>query len=226
MDTYHRHLARLRKAQARVAYREKQVTYWARRKAKAKNPSPERGHARRELDKRRQLLAAARAQLAAERKIVERHRPRPAGVSEKGVAMIAAFEGFVDHVYRDAVGVQTIGYGETRRDIILKYLHSRISPSAARALLRQRLNSSYAPPVLALHLPTQNMIDATVSLVYNCGPGCIAPGTTIGNALRRKDWKAAADGFLLWNRAGGNVLVGLTRRREAERNLFLTNLPR
>jgi lysozyme len=151
-------------------------------------------------------------------------KQRPTGVSAEGVALIARFEGFVGHVYRDAVGVETIGYGETRRDIIEQHRHSGISEADARALLRRRVDANYAPPVLALNLPTQNAIDATVSLVYNCGPGCIAAGTTIGNALRAKRWRAAADGFLLWDKAGGQRLPGLTRRRQEERALFLKGL--
>jgi hypothetical protein len=67
----------------------------------------------------------------------------------------------------------------------------------------------------------QHQFDALVSFVYNLGPGAIAPGTGIGRALRARAWRRAADEMLRWNRAGGRVLAGLTRRREAERALFL-----
>jgi lysozyme len=60
-----------------------------------------------------------------------------------------------------------------------------------------------------------------VSLAYNIGPGAFARST----ALRRfneGDIQGAADAMLMWNKAGGKVLRGLQRRRDAERRLFLS----
>lgn len=143
------------------------------------------------------------------------------GVSDAGVALVKQFEGFRSKPYQDSVGVWTIGYGETRG------VTSRTRPvteKQAADQLRRRLDRDYFPTVNALptfHLLDQNQADALTSFIYNVGPGGIGTGTGVGDALRRNDWKGAADHLLDWDRAGGHVLEGLRARREAERALFL-----
>jgi lysozyme len=68
---------------------------------------------------------------------------------------------------------------------------------------------------------TQNEFDAIVSFVYNIGIGNFANSTLL-KKLNMGDKNGAADQFLKWNKAGGKVLTGLTKRREAERQLFLS----
>lgn len=170
----------------------------------------------------RARLNERKAQVAFADRVLQRHRPavaRATRVSARGAALIAQFEGCVLHPYRDAVGVWTIGYGHTAG--VGPGTKPLPSKASALALLREDLDLHYAPPVAALPVKlSQNQLDALVSLVYNCGPGCIARGTTIGDALRRADWSAASAGFMLWTRAGGNVLPGLVTRRKKERALF------
>lgn len=60
---------------------------------------------------------------------------------------------------------------------------------------------------------------AMVSLAYNVGVGAFAGSTLLKKHLAG-DYAGAADQFLVWNRAGGKVMAGLTRRREAERTLY------
>ena len=80
----------------------------------------------------------------------------------------------------------------------------------------------YEGPVNALPVPlTQSMFDALVSLTYNVGSGAIKPFSTIGDALRARDYTKAQKGFTLWVRQAGKRLAGLVRRREAEAALFL-----
>lgn len=166
------------------------------------------------------ILAKRKAQVAYARRVINRHSDAaPAsGMSNRGVALVAGFEGFRANVYRDAVGVPTQGYGETH-GITPGRSWSR---AYALARLRTRLNRDYLPPVLALNLPRQGMIDALGSFVYNLGPGVIGPDTTLGKALRRRDWTAAANALLAYDHAGGRRLPGLTARRRAERALFLS----
>ena len=72
---------------------------------------------------------------------------------------------------------------------------------------------------------TQSMFDALVSWTFNVGAGRIAPnGSTLARKLNAGDYEGAADELLKWNRAGGRVLSGLTRRREAERQMFLRDI--
>jgi GH24 family phage-related lysozyme (muramidase) len=141
--------------------------------------------------------------------------------SDAGVAVIKEFEGFPynGRPYPDMVKVWTIGYGHTEG---VGPNTKQISIEQASELLRQDLDKKYAPAVDALALPLgQHQFDALVSFVYNCGPGAVSASTQIGRALRAKQWQAAADALLMWNKAGGRPVEGLTRRRKAERALFM-----
>jgi lysozyme len=141
-----------------------------------------------------------------------------------GLALIKEFEGFPfgGRPYRDPiVGVWTIGYGHTEG----VGPHSpRLTERQASELLERDLAHLYEPFVE--RLPTasflnQNQFDALVAFVYNVGGGAIAADTGIGKALRARQWQRAADELLRWDRAGGHVVAGLSRRRRAERKLFL-----
>lgn len=68
---------------------------------------------------------------------------------------------------------------------------------------------------------TQGQFDALVSFAYNVGSRALSTSTLL-KKLNAGDIKGAADEFLRWNKAGGKVMNGLTRRREAERALFLS----
>ena len=140
-------------------------------------------------------------------------------VSETGLRMVEAFEGFRSRPYRDAVGVWTIGYGETKN---IGPGTPPISQAQAEKLLRSRIARDYEPSVNNLHVPlNQNQFDALVSFVYNLGPGVLSPSSTMGARLRSHNYSGAADAFVLYTHAGGRVLLGLVNRRRAERALFL-----
>lgn len=146
-------------------------------------------------------------------------------VSDAAAKMIAQFEGGQSpdgrfRPYRDAVGVWTIGYGHTHG---VSSASRPLSKQEALQLLRLDLDTKYAPPVNALGLPlSQNQFDATVSAVYNLGPGILESRSSFGHELRAKHWQRAADALLLYDHAGGRQLPGLTARRKAERALFLS----
>jgi lysozyme len=70
----------------------------------------------------------------------------------------------------------------------------------------------------------QTRFDALVSLAYNCGPGVLAPTTTIGRAVRTRTRKGVAAAFLLYDHADGKVLPGLRTRRTAEAKLWSKGL--
>lgn len=171
----------------------------------------------------RAILAKRKAQVAYAHRVISRHLPHVDGVSNRGVALVAGFEGFRANVYRDVVGVPTQGYGETQ-GITPGRPWSR---AYALARLRTRLNRNYLAPVLALCkliglVLTQNEQDALASLVYNLGPGILDAGHTMGDALRSKDRQRIADAFLVYDQAGGRRLPALTARRRTERALFLS----
>jgi GH24 family phage-related lysozyme (muramidase) len=68
---------------------------------------------------------------------------------------------------------------------------------------------------------TQNQFNAMVSLCYNIGPGNF-DGSSVARYHNEQNYPQAAESFLLWNKANGVVMAGLTRRREAEKLLYET----
>ena len=142
--------------------------------------------------------------------------------SEKGIALIKQFEGCKLTAYQDSVGVWTIGYGWTQ-PVDGKLIRSGMSikQETAERLLKTGL-VSYESDVsrLVKVALTQGQFDALVSFTYNLGARSLSTSTLL-RKLNAGDYSGAADEFLRWNKAGGKVLNGLTRRREAERALFL-----
>ena len=68
---------------------------------------------------------------------------------------------------------------------------------------------------------TQNQCDALVSFAFNLGPANLKSSTLL-RKVNSGDFNGAAEEFPKWNHAGGQVLAGLTARRNAEKNLFLS----
>lgn len=143
-------------------------------------------------------------------------------ISENGLKLIKKFEGCRLTAYQDAVGVWTIGYGTTNADkaitgtTICQVL--RISQETADEWLRQSIDCKYAPKVdkYDRYQWTQNEFDALVSFAYNIGS---IDGLTAQGSRTRVE---IAYMILAYNKAGGKVLAGLTKRRQEERTLFLT----
>jgi lysozyme len=145
---------------------------------------------------------------------------RPRTISQRGIDLIASFEGFVPHPYKDAVGVWTIGYGHTAG---VGPNSPHLSQGQGEALLRADLEHTYVPPVRKFaKLLNQHQFDALVSLVYNVGPGILARGHTLGDALANGNARAAGEAILLYDHAGGQRMPGLTRRRKAEHDLYFS----
>ncbi|HDC4771328.1 TPA: lysozyme [Enterobacter cloacae] len=143
--------------------------------------------------------------------------------SEKGIALIKEFEGCKLTAYQDSVGVWTIGYGWTQ-PVDGKPIRAgmTIKQETAERLLKTGL-VSYESDVSRLVKVglTQGQFDALVSFTYNLGARSLSTSTLL-RKLNAGDYAGAADEFLRWNKAGGKVMNGLTRRREAERALFLS----
>lgn len=143
--------------------------------------------------------------------------------SDKGIALIKQFEGCKLTAYQDSVGVWTIGYGWTQ-PVDGKPIRAgmTIKQETAERLLKTGL-VSYESDVSRLVKVglTQGQYDALVSFTYNLGARSLSTSTLL-RKLNAGDYAGASDEFLRWNKAGGKVLNGLTRRREAERALFLS----
>lgn len=144
-------------------------------------------------------------------------------ISNNGIALIKQFEGCRLTAYQDSVGVWTIGYGWTQ-PVDGKPIRAgmTIKQDTAERLLKTGL-VSYENDVTRLVKVglSQGQFDALVSFTYNLGARSLSTSTLL-QKLNAGDYAGAADEFLRWNKAGGKVLKGLTRRREAERALFLS----
>ena len=146
-----------------------------------------------------------------------------ARVTNKCIKLVKKFEGLYKKAYRDEVGVWTIGYGITNADKSITGATIKaglvISEKTADNWLERSLNSKYLQKVMKYDKKynwNQNEIDALVSFAYNIGSidGLTANGTRSRATIAAK--------ILEYNKAGGKVYRGLTRRRKAERKLFLT----
>ena len=145
-------------------------------------------------------------------------------VSVPGLAAIQRHEGLRLDAYQDSAGVWTIGYGSTeyadgtpvRQGDMLQ------SNAAADALFRETLREYESAVSRSVLVPlSQLQFDALVSLAYNIGTQAFRESTLL-KRLNTHDYAGAANEFLRWNKAGGQVLEGLRRRREAERAMFLS----
>ncbi|MAW81122.1 MAG: hypothetical protein CMI63_12865 [Parvularcula sp.] len=143
--------------------------------------------------------------------------------SENGVELIKRFEGLELEAYQDIAGIWTIGYGHTGPDV---EPGMKISEREAEEMLRRDLKPREQAVESAVKVPlNQNEFDALVSFVYNVGASAFR-GSTALKRLNKGDRAGAADALTWWNKATvGGVLrevMGLTRRRAAEKALFLT----
>jgi lysozyme len=139
-------------------------------------------------------------------------------ISERGLDLIKRFEGLSIKAYQCSAGVWSIGFGST----------SNVKPgqiitvAEAHHRLKQDVRDSEAAVKRLVTVPlSQHQFDALVSFVFNVGAGALSKSTLL-KKLNAGDYQGAAGEFLRWNKAGGKVLPGLTRRRSAERELFIS----
>lgn len=136
--------------------------------------------------------------------------------SKKGLAWIVAREGVRLKAYHDSIGVPTIGVGHTSG----VRMGQRITMVRALELLRQDV-ANVEFRLSEFEIPSQRMFDALVSFGFNLGTGIFDSSHTIGRHLHEKKWTLVAEDFLLYDRAGGRVLLGLLNRRKSERAQYL-----
>ena len=131
--------------------------------------------------------------------------------NQAGLALIESFEGLRLTSYQDSVGVWTIGYGHTRG----VGPGQTITQPQAQAFLQQDLGVAEAAVNSHNLALTGNQFAALVSFTFNLGGGNL-------NKLLSQGMAAVPARILLFDHAGGRTLPGLTRRRQAERALYLT----
>lgn len=146
-------------------------------------------------------------------------------ISQKGIDLIKLFEGFEANAYPDpATGAEpwTIGYGSTYMNGDKVKKGDKITVEAAEKLLKHTIVSTYGNAIDAnVKKPlTQNQYDALCSFVYNVGVGNFKRSTLLKKINVNPDDPAIINEFLKWNKAAGKPMVGLTKRRTAEAQLY------
>ncbi len=145
-------------------------------------------------------------------------------VSSKCIDFIKSWEGYYSKPYIDCVGVKTLGYGMTGKEIEgLDY----VTEEQATSMLRNLIENKYAPPIkkdldsknITLK---QNEFDALVSFAYNCGIAGLLGSTLYRNVCSGiRDKNTIISNFQAWSNGGGKRIEGLYRRRTKEVAMFL-----
>jgi GH24 family phage-related lysozyme (muramidase) len=148
--------------------------------------------------------------------------PTAGKINAEGLALIKHFEGLRTTAYQDSVGVWTIGYGHTSMaGPPTVYPGMTITTAQAEAILQQDLEVFERGVSQALTIATtENQFSAMVSFAFNVGLSAYRNSTLL-RKHNAGDFAGAANEFPRWVYAGGEVLPGLVRRRDAERTLYL-----
>ena len=144
--------------------------------------------------------------------------------SINGIKLIEKFEGCYLKPYRDCVGLWTVGIGTLIGDgrSLPDSWNRTFTLEECYALLRKELAHIERGIGKYITFPlTQNQFDAIAVFTYNLGLGCLQR-STLRQKLNRGDIQGCIESWKKYNKAGGKVWKGLTRRREAEIGLFLT----
>ena len=137
--------------------------------------------------------------------------------SKDGLLLTERFEGCVLKAYHDQVGVLTIGYGHTGPDVKEGLA---ITQAQAQEILAKDLEIAAACVNRVVSIPlTQQEFEALVDFVFNLGAGAFEHSTLL-KALNANNLVAAVRHFEEWDHAGGVIVAGLLRRRQAEAQLF------
>lgn len=148
-------------------------------------------------------------------------------LSQDGINLVHEFEGCLKPIgggrfraYLDPVGIPTIGWGHTNH-------HGR-SFKMGDVWTQNECDMEFSSDMIKFEADVKNLVqvdleqyqfDALVSFAYNCGGGALGKSTLL-RRVNASDFEGAANEFAKWNKAGGRVLPGLTRRRAAEAALF------
>ncbi len=146
-------------------------------------------------------------------------------LDEAGFDFIIKQEGCVLHVYRDQVGIYTVGIGSTYYENG-QHVQANDPPITLERAKELFANTSkqYMDAVHYWTVPVlnQNQFNALFSFCYNVGTGGFKKSSVlslINQGITDGRLKAA---FLLWTHAGGEVIEDLVARREAEYELYIS----
>ena len=143
-------------------------------------------------------------------------------LNKEGADLIKSFEGCKLKAYQCSAKKWTIGYGNTFfEDGTPVKVGDAITQDKAEKMF-ELIANEFAAKVAKLvpsHI-TPNQFGSLVSFAYNCGVVNLQKSTLLKKVNANHNDPSIREEFLKWNKAGGKVLAGLTRRREAEANLY------
>lgn len=140
-----------------------------------------------------------------------------------GAFLVAPQEGKVNTTYVDPVGIMTVCYGNTGKEAIKGKIYT---DDQCLDQLSIDLKEHDTQMMSYIHVPlTQYQHAAFLSFTYNVGVGSFRSSTLL-KKLEAKDYTGACNELPKWNKAGGKVYAGLVKRREAERQICLGNIPK
>lgn len=149
-------------------------------------------------------------------------------INQKGLELVKEFEGFREEAYQDSGGIWTCGYGSTRHiDGTPVKKGDTMTEQVASDTLFHYLSAAEAAVECATedadraYQLNENQFSALVSFVYNVGDGAFESSTML-KLINESKFTEAAEQFVRWNKCKGKVVDGLTRRRLAEKELFLS----
>jgi lysozyme len=149
-------------------------------------------------------------------------------LSAHGIAFLEYWEGFRSTMYRDTAGHPTIGIGHLIGEDEPHLLTATLSRLQAVELLRSDLPRFERAVSDTITVPlTTAQRDALIVLAFNIGAGAFA-GSTVARRINEADTpERIAEAWKWWNKntdpntGEKRPNKGLTRRREAEANLFI-----
>ena len=150
---------------------------------------------------------------------------------EKAIAVIKEFEGLRLEAYLCPANVWTVGYGVTRINGRPVKQGDRLASEAdADRLLREQVKTEYLPKLRGIPFWEEmnpNQQAALISFAWNLGAGFYGSNgfDTLSKRLREKDWQKVPEALLLYDKANGKPLAGLTRRRQKEAELWRSPSP-
>ena len=145
-------------------------------------------------------------------------------LNEAGKSLIKSFEGLKLTAYKCSANKDTIGYGNTFYEDGSKVKPGdKITKERAESLF-ELIAAEFEAKVKQLNLPnlSDNQFSALVSFAYNAGLTNLVKSTLFRKVRANPNDATIRDEFMKWNKAGGKVLNGLTRRRKAEADLYFS----
>ena len=144
-------------------------------------------------------------------------------IGVNGLNLIKSFEGLRLKPYPDSRGIATIGIGTILypNGKAVTMQDPPITEQQAMEYLQYEVDQKTTGVANLVKVPiNQNEADALICFAYNVGLGALQKSSLL-RFLNNNDKIAASNEFGRWNKAGGQEIPGLTRRRQAEKDLFL-----